>query len=258
MGGVKRKASEVRVAKRLRLSEDVASSPVPSGDGSVSRSSPMASVEEVDMKPTTQPPVEYEVNTKVLCQHTDNNFYEAKIIKVDHDGLGNPRYTIHYNGWNARYDEVISHEEAITRFTEYNEENLEFAKRSLQNAKKNRKSGGKRDDRSSKSGRRSVNSRTTGTITPSLDQTIEPVVEQPVEEVEPEPIIPTPLKTKALLPNIPEEINNLLVKDNENITSNKLLKLPARKTLSEIFDEFLKAYQQKKAKAKDVMEERIR
>ena len=42
-------------------------------------------------------PAEYAVNTRVLCQHTDSFFYDAKIINVAKDTDGESLYTIHYN-----------------------------------------------------------------------------------------------------------------------------------------------------------------
>ena len=40
---------------------------------------------------------EYVVNTRVLCQHTDSFYYDAKIIAKEKDEFGGNVYTIHYN-----------------------------------------------------------------------------------------------------------------------------------------------------------------
>lgn len=42
------------------------------------------------------PPSEYAVNTRILCQHTDSFYYDAKIIQAKHED-DTITYTIHYN-----------------------------------------------------------------------------------------------------------------------------------------------------------------
>lgn len=54
---------------------------------------------------------------RVLCSHGVGR-YEASIIEVD-DG---PVYTIHYQGWNKRYDEKLTEAEARARMIMWSEE----------------------------------------------------------------------------------------------------------------------------------------
>uniref|UniRef100_A0A914CZB4 Tudor-knot domain-containing protein n=1 Tax=Acrobeloides nanus TaxID=290746 RepID=A0A914CZB4_9BILA len=77
---------------------------------------------------STEPSAEYIVNTAVLCQHKDGLFYEGKIIDAGKTAQGEPLYTVHYQGWNSRYDEKIPQTELRTRLRDYNQENLEKAK----------------------------------------------------------------------------------------------------------------------------------
>ncbi|VDM06793.1 unnamed protein product [Wuchereria bancrofti] len=70
----------------------------------------------------------YELHAKVLCQHLDNLYYEAKIINVEHGVDGEPIYTVHYQGWNQRHDEKIKHSSTRSRFLEYTTANVERAK----------------------------------------------------------------------------------------------------------------------------------
>ena len=70
----------------------------------------------------------YELNTQILCQYSDSYFYECKIIKVEEDEKDEFLYTIHYNGWNSRYDEVITHSEAQIKFIQHTPENVALAK----------------------------------------------------------------------------------------------------------------------------------
>uniref|UniRef100_A0A914QM50 Tudor-knot domain-containing protein n=1 Tax=Panagrolaimus davidi TaxID=227884 RepID=A0A914QM50_9BILA len=71
---------------------------------------------------------EYEINTQVICQYSDSHYYDAKIVKkrkLDNEEF---LYTIHYNGWNQRYDEEITHAAAQEKFFVYSPENLAIAK----------------------------------------------------------------------------------------------------------------------------------
>ena len=46
------------------------------------------------MASSTETP--YELNSMVLCKHTDNLYYEAKIINVFQNKDGETAYRIHY------------------------------------------------------------------------------------------------------------------------------------------------------------------
>ncbi|KAI1693982.1 hypothetical protein Ddc_22433 [Ditylenchus destructor] len=50
-----------------------------------------------------------------------NIFYEGTITKVD-NSTGHPRYFVHYKGWNAKYDEMFLHEDALKLFRPATEE----------------------------------------------------------------------------------------------------------------------------------------
>lgn len=52
-------------------------------------------------------PEKWELNSRVLCRHSTGLFYEGKIIDIKADEDGKPVYTVHYQGWNARFDEKI-------------------------------------------------------------------------------------------------------------------------------------------------------
>ncbi|MFH4978245.1 hypothetical protein AB6A40_004954 [Gnathostoma spinigerum] len=70
---------------------------------------------------------EYGVNSKILCKFADNFYYEAKIMEILNDG-DEPIYTVHYQGWNKRYDESIPKSELAERFLEYTPANINKAK----------------------------------------------------------------------------------------------------------------------------------
>uniref|UniRef100_A0A915PI89 MRG domain-containing protein n=1 Tax=Setaria digitata TaxID=48799 RepID=A0A915PI89_9BILA len=77
----------------------------------------------------------YEVNAMILCSHTDNLFYEAKIIAVNVEANGDYVYTVHYQGWSKRYDENIPHSKIASRFRPFTPENIELAKIEMKAAK---------------------------------------------------------------------------------------------------------------------------
>ncbi|OZC07033.1 hypothetical protein X798_05959 [Onchocerca flexuosa] len=88
----------------------------------------------VKAAPTT-PITPYQVNSMILCSHTDNLFYEAKIIAVKLQENGDYMYTVHYQGWSKRYDENISHSKSASRFRSFTPENIELAKIEMKEAK---------------------------------------------------------------------------------------------------------------------------
>ncbi|VDN05391.1 unnamed protein product [Thelazia callipaeda] len=81
------------------------------------------------------PVAPYEVNSMILCSHTDNLFYEAKIIAVKVQTNGEYMYTVHYQGWSKRYDENIPHSRTPSRFRPFTPENIELAKMEMKEAK---------------------------------------------------------------------------------------------------------------------------
>uniref|UniRef100_A0AC34F945 Tudor-knot domain-containing protein n=1 Tax=Panagrolaimus sp. ES5 TaxID=591445 RepID=A0AC34F945_9BILA len=76
----------------------------------------------------------YPQSTLVLCKHTDNLYYEAKVIKVNKNKAGEWVYRLHYTGWNVRYDENIKHSDTPSRFMAYTPENIEMTKQQKDSA----------------------------------------------------------------------------------------------------------------------------
>lgn len=99
----------------------------------------------------------YKVNTKVLCRHTDNLYYDTKIVGVERSA-GQFVYTVHYQGWSKRYDEKIPQNMTYARFREYTPQNIEKAKlqREMKEAQQR-----ERESASSRSTRRSNNKSST-------------------------------------------------------------------------------------------------
>uniref|UniRef100_A0A914QHE8 Tudor-knot domain-containing protein n=1 Tax=Panagrolaimus davidi TaxID=227884 RepID=A0A914QHE8_9BILA len=70
----------------------------------------------------------YTQSSLVLCKHTDNLYYEAKIIKAYQNKQGEWVYKLHYSGWNSRYDENIKHSDTPSRFMAHTPDNIEMTK----------------------------------------------------------------------------------------------------------------------------------
>uniref|UniRef100_A0A914YPI6 MRG domain-containing protein n=1 Tax=Panagrolaimus superbus TaxID=310955 RepID=A0A914YPI6_9BILA len=79
-------------------------------------------------------PPPYPQSTLVLCKHTDNLYYEAKVIKVTKNKIGEWIYRLHYTGWNVRYDENIKHSDTPSRFMAYTPDNIEMTKQQKHSA----------------------------------------------------------------------------------------------------------------------------
>ncbi len=64
--------------------------------------------EDPEAKQHLPPGVEVLLGDKIKVFYKSNTIYEAKVIKVQtKEGEKWPRYQVHYQGWNARYDEWI-------------------------------------------------------------------------------------------------------------------------------------------------------
>uniref|UniRef100_A0A7E4VG53 MRG domain-containing protein n=1 Tax=Panagrellus redivivus TaxID=6233 RepID=A0A7E4VG53_PANRE len=168
---------------------------------------------ESSLEPTANlPPDAYAVDTNVMCKHT-NCFYEAKIIKVRLVN-GVVKYTIHYKGWNARYDETLTHEETKTRFREHNEENIVAANREKEELK-NAAATAKKVDRKRASSKTATERTPKSTSRPPVDLKAEPQMATKF------PKLPTP--TRGLVdfdepePEIDQDVE--MVEDEEESTS---------------------------------------
>uniref|UniRef100_A0A914D601 Tudor-knot domain-containing protein n=1 Tax=Acrobeloides nanus TaxID=290746 RepID=A0A914D601_9BILA len=94
-------------------------------------------VEEEDERENVLPTYKYEVGQQVLCFY-DGFYYPAKIMKI-FDVDGNSVYSIHYEGWNKRYDESIFEKDTPTRFLEFTPANVKKCKTEVEAAKGSKK-----------------------------------------------------------------------------------------------------------------------
>uniref|UniRef100_A0A915BMC1 MRG domain-containing protein n=1 Tax=Parascaris univalens TaxID=6257 RepID=A0A915BMC1_PARUN len=78
--------------------------------------------------------LKYELNDRVLCQHTDNLYYDAKVVGVSTTASGVRLYTIHYKGWSKRYDEIFEESKAAYRLRPFTESDFAKAKAELKAA----------------------------------------------------------------------------------------------------------------------------
>uniref|UniRef100_A0A914YEH9 MRG domain-containing protein n=1 Tax=Panagrolaimus superbus TaxID=310955 RepID=A0A914YEH9_9BILA len=198
-------------------------------------------------------PSEYKLGSKVLCKHTDLFFYEAKIIDVTKND-GKTLYTIHYQGWNNRYDEIIPHDVAVHKFLALTPENVAMANKEREEAKKNKKRA-----RSSIKNKKEINpavpykkNRSTTparTNTSARNTPVDPGEFKPPSKVgpstltsvlsEPPTAIPLRLHKKRAEFKLPSALLEVLVKDAEMIEKqSKLVKLPASITIDKIIEDY--------------------
>lgn len=130
----KQKFPEVKKGEEIFIIEDESYEHAENGNEESLQDS---SIEKSSMKSD-----DYAVNSKVLCSSCDGLYYEAKIIGIEMSPHRGKMYTIHYQGWNSRYDEKISEEVARHRFLPLNEKNFEEAKKKMEEARQPRKSKG--------------------------------------------------------------------------------------------------------------------
>ncbi|KAL1457546.1 hypothetical protein WDU94_007762 [Cyamophila willieti] len=182
----------------------------------------------------------------VLCFHGPL-IYEAKCHNVRTNDFGLSEYFIHYNGWNKTWDEWVPE----CRVLKYNEPNVQRQKdlkksqqESDQSSKKKRKTDGKDSEGRSitptldkihkiKAGASSVaSSQDSGSDVPKrkkarIDNSVE-TMEEYLNKVE--------IKIK-----IPDSLRTWLVDDWDTINNkNKLHQIPAKTSVDEIFESYLK------------------
>ncbi|VDK57760.1 unnamed protein product [Anisakis simplex] len=219
----------------------------------------------------------YELNERVLCQHTDNLYYDAKIIGISEAQSGARLYTIHYQGWSKRYDETFEESKAAFRIRPFTEagfleakEKLKAARAESASSKKSKNTSMKRksikpepkseDDRSSSS---ETSKKNTPTLRVSgvssfgrpIKTKIEIDEENPFEVSNSAKRQRTSAAREIVIPHfssdaerpfynftdteLPLKMKEILKKDMVlSVTGKVLPKLPARSSISKILNEF--------------------
>ncbi|EFO26714.1 hypothetical protein LOAG_01765 [Loa loa] len=181
--------------------------------------------------PTLPVVVPYEVNSMILCSHTDNLFYEAKIIAVKVQANGDYVYTVHYQGWSKRYDENIPHSRSASRFRPFTPENIELAKIEMKEAKaRAAELVKKRNHKSQKFG--------VGVQAYSTPRDVKPLINHSFRGSSAEGLSRSPSTSEAV--SVPEKLKALLENDHRLVENElKLPRLPCRSTVSKIMKEYV-------------------
>ncbi|VDM98193.1 unnamed protein product [Thelazia callipaeda] len=210
-----------------------------------------AATKDTSKETAKNTPNAYELHAKVLCQHLDNLYYEAKIINVEHSADGEPVYTVHYQGWNQRHDEKIKHSSTRSRFLEHTPANVERAKaemkdaqaRLAQNKRRNRKSNIVEEKRScGADSRGSTPSDKRGASTSRADSITSDKgavrKRKSGAQLESEPVVDFVRKIEIRI-DIPLVLKDILVDDHDMINRQMYLsRLPARHTVSSIIRQY--------------------
>uniref|UniRef100_A0A0R3RQX9 MRG domain-containing protein n=1 Tax=Elaeophora elaphi TaxID=1147741 RepID=A0A0R3RQX9_9BILA len=187
----------------------------------------------------TSPISPYEVNSMILCSHTDNLFYEAKIIAVKMQTNGDYMYTVHYQGWSKRYDENIPHSRSASRFRPFTPDNIELAKIEMREAKARaaelikKKKPHKTDIRRGRSATQLSESSSDASRDVKLTVNHSVLGSNAVESLS-----RTPSTSEAI--SVPEKLKALLENDRHLVENElKLPRLPCQLTVSKIMKEYV-------------------
>ncbi|KAI5705253.1 hypothetical protein M8J75_013352 [Diaphorina citri] len=227
---------------------------------------PTSHVEPSNVTPTNH---RFKAGEIVLCFHGPL-IYEAKCHNVRTNDLGMSEYFIHYNGWNKTWDEWVP-ECRVLKFNESNVQRQKDLKKSQQESDQSSKKKKKFDGKDSE-GR---------CVTPTLDKICKikamgGVSKAPSVASSQDSGSDVPKRKKARIDNsvetmeeylnkveikikIPDSLRTWLVDDWDTINNkNKLHQIPAKTSVDEIFESYLKhkanSKQMSGAKGKTVTE----
>ncbi|KAL3993580.1 MRG family protein [Acanthocheilonema viteae] len=209
-------------------------------EASSSGNSTTSETVQTEPPPSVQP---YEVNSMILCSHTDNLFYEAKIIAVKMQPNGDYMYTVHYQGWSKRYDENIPHSRSASRFRPFTPDNIELAKVEMKEAKaraaemiKKKKPQKAEIRRGRSSLQLSESSSSKGTY---VSRDVKSLVNHSaLGSSSTESLSRSPFINEAV--SVPEKLKALLENDRHLVENElKLPRLPCRLTVSKIMKEYV-------------------
>jgi len=212
----------------------------------------------------------YKVEEKVLCYHGPL-LYEAKCTKTKKDG-GIYQYYIHYQGWNKNWDEWVTE----SRMLKQNGDNFEKQKRLLashmalskanKKLKKEIRKGSKGGSDSNSNSRastpvgdrpaptpasargtkrsigddeRSTSSRDEEAVAPTREK-LGSRGRRKKEVLQAEPIFADEVAASRVAVDLPSELKYILCRDWDNIVNkNRLFKIPAKVTVTNIIDQYI-------------------
>lgn len=191
-------------------------------------------------------PVSWSLNDRVLCRYPNSEiYYEAKIIGITNkDGVN--LFTVHYQGWNSRHDEKISETEASERFKPYTDEDAEKARDVVKKAQLERSKKRKSTLSSTGEIKRNTGEDSSRASTPSRSQTETSRRSRgqssAAQSTVGEPILDNIRERNIKKIILPNSLRKILTDDHNLINNQHMLpKVPARVTVDEIVQEYLKS-----------------
>lgn len=188
---------------------------------------------------------EYKIGDKILCKHDANIFYAAKIINLEQKD-GENVYTIHYQGWNSRYDEKIPHSEIGDRWQEHSDDVLEKSKSAVKELKEQLNKKNKRKSTVNEV-RKSEGDSTSRASTPSQtgSRAASNISEKTLKtgygmrKHEEPPIADFVRNRKEVNIAIPDILKQVMVDDYDQVTRQyRLNVLPAKVTVEQIIKDY--------------------
>jgi len=164
--------------------------------------------------------VEFFEDEKVLCYHS-SLLYEAKILSIFKEGKSNS-YLVHYVGWSKKWDEVVDSDD-ILKLNSSNlqkKTELELNHPQIQNSFKLKNK--KKQLQSSKKGLTPTTSKKSRNLLLGQKNSV-------LKKIDPIKVI------------IPDNLKPILYDDFKNVTNYGFLcKLPAKKSVNNLLEEFVK------------------
>ncbi|KAL4803647.1 MRG-domain-containing protein [Aspergillus unguis] len=197
------------------------------------------------MAPASQ--TTYQKDERVLCFHHEI-LYEAKVLEVRHtdpeDRKSPYEYLVHYKGWKNTWDDWVP----LDRLRKWTEENRELATTLRREAEaalrqKTTKTSVKKRGGSDRSSARGSEERQTSVPGRGTKRARD-------NDVEKEENFYTRPSVRIVMP---DNLKSLLVDDWENVTKNQqVVALPAKSSVNQILDDYLKEEQPKRTGTSDV------
>uniref|UniRef100_A0A0N5AQF0 MRG domain-containing protein n=1 Tax=Syphacia muris TaxID=451379 RepID=A0A0N5AQF0_9BILA len=168
--------------------------------------------------------VKYAPKTRILCKDWNGLYYDAKVLRIEKFSDGSLCYVVHYMGWSSRFDTRLSEMELHERLLPYTEENVQMAQERKEQLKCEIEA--RRKELSSKASRaKKMNNGK------RIKNFLGGTKAKNVRECN---------KVKfEIEAKLPHDLEEILINDKEKVAERHSIHIPARFTVTDIFNEYL-------------------